>query len=153
MSQIDSSFRNYNSRTKALNVFVPAEKEERAFSVMRKYFTAVQPGTQEHFTRQTWTTRYIYMEPENHLNASPDATKLEYFKIMFKQQRYTQKKFMGHASTAIATDLDLQLKTRNSSITTLREMILSIRSLRKGHFFNEPLFHAVDFCPDLTEPD
>ena len=151
ISEVDKSFRNYNKRTKALNAYVPAEKEETAYTILKNCFTAVSPDSIEYKARLLWTTRYIYVEPEYRLTASPDATKLEYFRLMFEQQRNASSRFVGRPSTALLENLDVKLVTKHHSITTLREMILNIRSTRQGTFFNTPLFHAVDFCPDLSQ--
>ena len=140
----------YKYRVKALTVNVPSDKAEYAISMMNKNFKAVDEDSPEANTRPTWTRSYIYVESERDLSANPDAIRLKYFSSMIEQHKELVKRLEFKETSSIIGDLDAPLITRNNTVTSLRKLIMSLQ-VQHGPAKSWQLFHAVDFCPDLSQ--
>ena len=140
----------FPKRKKALNVYVPTGKADMAIACISQLFVA---GTEKGGRRPFWSTRYIFSLSEWELAAIPDAATLKYFKTMVDRHTAQYNLMQNKTSITIRIDLDAPIYTETviGNRTTLREIILHLKSHREGPFKGSYLFHAVDFCPDLSK--
>ncbi len=140
----------YNKRVKAVCAFVPEGKEEEAKIIAKKLFRGAKEGTRAFQKKVYWTTKMIFMLPQADTEAIPVAAKTKYFKEMIENQKDHLYTLAAQETVHITADLDEPLYFPNGEWTSLRDMILHIKSFRASPFKGSPLFQAVDFCSNLS---
>ena len=135
----------WKHRLKALQVMVPADKEESARSTISKLFS---PHTKQG-TFKTFEDCYLYVSNE-HENKSKQLAM--FFAEMLGRQRFHVTLSKNYFVRSIIKDIDKKVATESNMIMTIWEMILNLPATERQVVKTPgPLFLAIDFVPDASK--
>ena len=137
----------WNQRLKAIGIYVPVHNvEEAKFEISHMLLQDEDTMV----ATNSYQDRFVYVPPEESIGDNPD-TMLAYQAFVNQHQAHTEAlcaKLTVHINTNIQTPLNSAIDPRYS----LERMILSIMVKdSKNPLFDTPLFHSVDFVPDVSK--
>ena len=132
---------DWKLRVKALEIMVPADKENSARALISSTFKQ-HPSTQSH---KTFSECYIYVGNKREHKEEMMAT---IFLEMVGRHKFQLAYLAFVPITVIIKSIDTKLATSDKKVQlTLREMILNLMS-RDNKYGAQRLFQSIDFVPD-----
>ena len=138
----------WKNRKKALSVHVDTECANAAVAGIAKLFEPISLSTQLTYNT-TVKDKFLFTRPEYTI---PREHCLKYKKLINRQSAHS-KRLMADLNNDIIVDLDMIISStaHNISKTTLRSLILNIRSTSSPQTYNMLLFQGIDFTPNSKE--
>ena len=138
---------HWNKRLKALGAFVPIQHvDEAKYEISERLLPDDTMGTRTNL----YLERYVFVPPEESLGEDPEHL-IAYQSFVHRQRSHVEH-LKYKLSVQIKVNLDLKLNSRKDPTLTLRRIVLAILVKDKtSPLFGNPLFHSVDFVPDVSK--
>ena len=145
---ITSSDKNlpWNKRLKAVGVYVPIQYvDEAKFEISELLLPEETPSN-----TFPYLERFVFLPPEDTLGDDPEP--LIAYQSFVMRHRSHMEHLKCKPSVHMKIDLDHIIPSQSDPTLTLRKIILGITVKDKSNpLFGTPLFHSVDFTPDINK--